>query len=156
MGGIDIEEVAATDPDAILTERVNPAVGLQGYQCRNLAFGLGLQGGQIGAFGRLLDAAYRLVIACDASLLEINPLVVTKNGDLIALDAKLNFDDSALYRHPELRELRDGLEDFPDLLDLLPAAVDWDGLVAYWPGTAGTVTLTAWTVDFLLEARAAG
>lgn len=101
-GGMDIEEVAAENPDAILIERVHPAVGLQGYQSRNLAFGLGLQGSQIGAFGRLLDAACRLVNACDASLLEINPLVVTGAGELLALDAKLDIDDNALFRHAEL------------------------------------------------------
>ncbi|MEZ5542463.1 MAG: ADP-forming succinate--CoA ligase subunit beta [Pseudomonadota bacterium] len=106
-GGMNIEEVAATDPAAILTESVHPAVGLQGYQTRNLAFGLGLQGSQIGAFGRLLHAACRLVNACDASLLEINPLVVTAAGDLLALDAKLDIDDNALFRHAELASLHD-------------------------------------------------
>jgi succinyl-CoA synthetase beta subunit len=106
-GGMNIEEVAATDPDAILVERVNPAVGLQAYQGRNLAFGLGLQGSQIGAFARLLDAACRLVYACDASLLEINPLVVTGAGELLALDAKLDIDDNALFRHAELARLHD-------------------------------------------------
>ncbi len=106
-GGMNIEEVAATDPAAILTELVNPAVGLQGYQSRNLAFGLGLQGSQIGAFARLLDAACRLVQSCDASLLEINPLVVTGDGELLALDAKLDIDDNALFRHAELAALRD-------------------------------------------------
>jgi len=106
-GGMNIEEVAATDPAAILTESVNPAVGLQGYQCRNLAFDLGLEGRQIGAFTRLLEAACRLVLACDASLLEINPLVVTGDGELLALDAKVDIDDNALFRHAELASLRD-------------------------------------------------
>ncbi len=106
-GGMNIEEVAATDPGAILTETVNPAVGLQGYQCRNLAFGLGLEGRQIGAFARLLDAACRLVQASDAGLLEINPLVVTGDGELLALDAKVDIDDNALFRHAELASLRD-------------------------------------------------
>jgi len=106
-GGMDIEEVAVSDPAAILIETVNPAVGLQGYQCRNLAFGLALEGRQTGDFARLLDAAYRLVMACDASLLEINPLVVTGDGRLLALDAKLDIDDNALFRHAELAQLRD-------------------------------------------------
>lgn len=106
-GGMNIEEVAASDPAAILTEIVNPAVGLQGFQSRNLAFGLDLQGSQIGAFTRLLDAASRLVVACDASLLEINPLVVTGAGELLALDAKLDIDDNALFRHAQLAALRD-------------------------------------------------
>ena len=106
-GGMDIEEVAATNPAAIHTETVNPAAGLQGYQCRNLAFALGLEGKQVSAFSRLLSAAYRLVLESDASLLEINPLVVTGAGELVALDAKVDLDDSALFRHPELAEVRD-------------------------------------------------
>jgi len=112
-GGMDIEEVAASDPDAILTETVNPAVGLQGYQCRNLAFALGLEGKQINAFSKLVTAAYRLVLACDASLLEINPLVVTESGDLLALDAKVDIDDNALFRHPKLADLRDTSQEDP-------------------------------------------
>jgi succinyl-CoA synthetase beta subunit len=106
-GGMDIEEVAARDPGAILTQVVNPAVGLQGYQCRNLAFGLGLSGDQIKAFGRLLSGLYRLFEQQDASLIEINPLVVTGAGDLLALDAKLDLDDNALYRHADAANLRD-------------------------------------------------
>ncbi|MGD8875268.1 MAG: acetate--CoA ligase family protein, partial [Gammaproteobacteria bacterium] len=88
-GGMDIETVAATDPQAIITETVHPAAGLQGYQCRNLAFALGLEGRQIGAFAAILQAASRLLLECDASLLEINPLVVTDDGALLALDAKV-------------------------------------------------------------------
>ena len=106
-GGMDIEEVAASDPAAILTEAVHPAVGLQAYQCRNLAFGLGLEGGQIKSFTRLLSGLYRLFEQEDASLVEINPLVVTSDGDLLALDAKLDIEDNALYRHANLNELRD-------------------------------------------------
>ena len=110
-GGMNIEEVAEQDPDAILTENVNPAVGLQGYQCRNLGFALGLEGKQVNAFAKILLAAYRLMQECDASLLEINPLVVTTDGKLIALDAKLDLDDNALFRHPELSELRDASQE---------------------------------------------
>ena len=110
-GGMDIEEVAASDPDAILTETVNPAAGLQGYQCRNLAFALGLEGKQVNAFSKLLAAAYRLLLECDASLLEINPLVVTADGELLALDAKVDLDDSALFRHPQLAGLRDNSQE---------------------------------------------
>ena len=112
-GGMDIEAVAASDPDAILTETVNPAVGLQAYQCRNLAFALGLEGRQINAFGKLVTAAYRLVLACDASLLEINPLVVTESGELLALDAKVDIDDNAVFRHPKLADLRDTRQEDP-------------------------------------------
>jgi succinyl-CoA synthetase beta subunit len=106
-GGMEIETVAARDPEAILTEAIIPAAGLQSYQCRNLAFGLGLKGRQVGLFASLLSAAYRLVQECDASLLEINPLVVTLAGELLALDAKLDLDDNALYRHKELADLLD-------------------------------------------------
>ena len=112
-GGMNIEEVAASDPDAILTETINPAVGLQGYQCRNLAFALGLEGRQINAFSKLLAAAYRLLLACDASLLEINPLVVTESGELLALDAKVDIDDNAVFRHPKLADLRDTSQEDP-------------------------------------------
>jgi succinyl-CoA synthetase beta subunit len=111
-GGMDIETMAARDPDAILTEAIIPAAGLQSYQCRNLAFGLGLKGRQVGAFTGLLSAAFRLAQECDASLLEINPLVVTTAGELLALDAKLDLDDNALFRHKELADLLDaGQED---------------------------------------------
>ena len=106
-GGMDIEEVAASDPHAILTEAVHPAVGLQGYQCRNLGFGLGLKGEQVKAFSRLLGGLYRLFEHEDASLVEINPLVVTAQGELLALDAKLDIEDNALYRHPAAADLRD-------------------------------------------------
>jgi len=112
-GGMDIEEVAASDPGAIHRERINPAVGLQAYQCRNLAFALGLEGKQIGAFATLLTAACRLMLECDASLLEINPLVVTDSGELLALDAKVDLDDNALFRHPRLAGLRDTRQEDP-------------------------------------------
>ena len=110
-GGMNIEAVAASDPDAIVTETVNPAVGLQGYQCRNLAFALELSGKQIGSFSKLLAAAYRLVMDSDAGLLEINPLVVTADGDLVALDAKVDLDDNALFRHPQLAQLHDASQE---------------------------------------------
>jgi len=110
-GGMNIEAVAASDPDAIVTETVNPAVGLQGYQCRNLAFALDLSGKQIGSFSKLLAAAYRLMLDSDAGLLEINPLVVTAGGDLVALDAKVDLDDNALFRHPQLAQLHDASQE---------------------------------------------
>jgi succinyl-CoA synthetase beta subunit len=110
-GGMNIEEVAASDPAAIITESVNPAVGLQGYQCRNLGFALELQGKQVGQLARLLAGAYQLLLDCDASLLEINPLVVTTDGELLALDAKVDLDDNALFRHAKLAELRDASQE---------------------------------------------
>ncbi len=106
-GGMDIEEVAAKTPEQIVTAHVNPAAGFQPYIARRLAFALGLEGEQIKAFGKLLGGLYRLFEKSDASLVEINPLVVTASGELIALDAKVNLDDNALYRHKDLAELRD-------------------------------------------------
>ena len=110
-GGMNIEEVAASDPDAIIIEHVNPAVGLQAYQCRNLAFALELAGGQVGALAKLLAGVYRLLQDCDASLVEINPLVVTSDGELVALDAKVDLDDNALFRHQQLAQLRDASQE---------------------------------------------
>jgi succinyl-CoA synthetase beta subunit len=111
-GGMDIEEVAAKTPDKILTSLVQPAAGLQSWQVRRLAFGLGLAGAQIKQLQKLMQGLYRAFEASDASLLEINPLVVTADGDLLALDAKINLDDNASYRHPDLVALRDvGQED---------------------------------------------
>ena len=110
-GGMNIEEVAASDPDAIIIEHVNPAVGLQAYQCRNLAFALELAGGQVGALAKLLAGVYRLLQDCDASLVEINPLVVTTGGELVALDAKVDLDDNALFRHEQLAQLRDASQE---------------------------------------------
>lgn len=106
-GGMEIEAVAAATPERILLTRVDPAVGLQPYQVRRLGFGLGLDGPQIKALGQLMDSLYRLFNECDASLVEINPLVVTDSGELVALDAKIELDDNALYRHPALEALRD-------------------------------------------------
>jgi len=96
-----------------LKEAVDPVVGLAGYQARNLAYGLGLHGAAAKNAGELIQQVYNAFIATDASLLEINPLVVTAAGDLLALDAKMNFDDNALYRHPDIRELRDLAEEDP-------------------------------------------
>ncbi|MCO5761319.1 MAG: ADP-forming succinate--CoA ligase subunit beta [Gammaproteobacteria bacterium] len=106
-GGMDIEEVAARTPERILTTHVHPAVGLMGWQSRKIGYGLGLTPDQVKALDKVMRGLYQLFIDCDASLVEINPLVVTSQGDLIALDAKLNLDDNALYRHPDLLALRD-------------------------------------------------
>ena len=106
-GGMNIEEVAAKEPDRILRIDVDPAAGLQGYQCRRLAFGLGLEGGQVAEFERIARALYRLYLERDLSLVEINPLIVTKDGALVALDAKINVDANALFRQPALAALRD-------------------------------------------------
>jgi succinyl-CoA synthetase beta subunit len=112
-GGMEIEEVAKENPAAILRERIHPAVGLQPYVARKLAFGLGLTAEQTQNAVPFLQSLYRAFIETDASLAEINPLVVTGDGRLIALDAKMNFDDNALYRHKDLLELRDLDEEDP-------------------------------------------
>ncbi|HEY6554227.1 MAG TPA: ATP-grasp domain-containing protein, partial [Vicinamibacteria bacterium] len=107
QGGMDIEEVAANDPQAILKEVVDPSVGFRAFQARKLAFGLGLPAGSVGAAVTFMQALYRAFELADCSLLEINPFLMTQQGALLALDAKITFDDNALYRHPEFKELRD-------------------------------------------------
>lgn len=112
-GGMEIEKVAEESPEKIIKEHVSPGMGLQAYQARKLAFSLGLNGEQHKNCVKFLTSLYRVYEATDASLAEINPLVVTKEGNVIALDAKLNFDDNALGRHPEILELRDLDEEEP-------------------------------------------
>jgi succinyl-CoA synthetase beta subunit len=106
-GGMDIEKVAAETPEKIFTIAIAPGAGLQDYQARQLAFGLGLEKEQMRQFGDLIKRMYRLYVETDASLVEVNPLIVTKSGDVIALDAKINIDSNALYRQPKIGELRD-------------------------------------------------
>ncbi len=106
-GGMDIEEVAAETPERIFTVDINPATGLQGYQVRKLGFGLGLDKAQLKQFSGIVHGLYRLFQECDASLVEINPLIVTKGGDVMALDAKINIEDNALFRQPRMLEWRD-------------------------------------------------
>jgi len=113
QGGMDIEEVAAKDPSAILKESVDPAAGFQPFQARKLAFGLGIPESLVGKAVPFMLSLYHAFEAVDGSLVEINPFLMTKAGDLFALDAKVNFDDNALYRHPELKELRDFDEEDP-------------------------------------------
>ena len=110
-GGVEIEKVAAETPEKILRTTVDPMLGLMPYQCRKLGFGLGLSGDQIGQFTKLLSGLAKLFIERDLGLVEINPLVVTKDGKLICLDGKINVDDNALYRQPELMEMRDASQE---------------------------------------------
>jgi succinyl-CoA synthetase beta subunit len=113
VGGVEIEEVARENPSAILRETIHPALGLEPYQARKLAFALGFTLEVVGAAVPFFQALYRAFIESDASLAEINPCVLTRNGRLVALDAKMTFDDNALYRHKEIRELRDLGEEDP-------------------------------------------
>jgi succinyl-CoA synthetase beta subunit len=112
-GGVEIEKVAEETPEKIFKAFIHPGLGLTAFQTRQLAFALGLRGTQVAQAGRMMTALYNAFIASDASLLEINPLIVTEDGSLLALDAKMNFDDNALYRHPEITELRDVSEEAP-------------------------------------------
>jgi succinyl-CoA synthetase beta subunit len=112
-GGVDIEETARRDPGAIRIEPIDPLLGLRPFQARRVAFGLGLKGEEVAQATRLMLALARAYEETDSSLAEINPLVVTERGGLVALDVKMNFDDSALFRHPEIRDLRDPEEEEP-------------------------------------------
>jgi succinyl-CoA synthetase beta subunit len=112
-GGVEIEVVAAEHPEKILKESIDPGVGFQAFQARRLAFGLDLDGGQVNEAVRLFTSLYRAFEGTDASLVEVNPFVVTQDGRLLALDAKMNFDDNALFRHNDVRELRDLNEEDP-------------------------------------------
>jgi succinyl-CoA synthetase beta subunit len=121
-GGMEIEEVAARTPEKILKVAIDPATGFMPFHGREIAFGLGLEGKQVGSAVKFLAAMYRAFVELDASLVEINPLVVTGGGEVIALDAKMNFDDNALFRHKEVAELRD--EDEEDAMELEAARHD--------------------------------
>ena len=112
-GGMDIEEVAAHTPEKITTVNIHPAAGLQPHQCRRMAFALGFTGAQVGEFQKIAMALYRLVMEKDASLVEVNPLIVTKDGSLVALDAKINIDANAVFRQPELAKMRDTAQEDP-------------------------------------------
>jgi len=144
-GGMDIEEVAAKTPDQILKMTVNRGTGVIPFQARQLAFGMGLDGPQSGKFAKVLDNLYRAFIETDASMVEINPLIVTKSGDLLALDAKVAFDDNALYRHADLKELRDLAEEDPLEVEASKFALNYirlDGTIGCMVNGAGLAMAT--------------
>jgi len=144
-GGMDIEEVAAKKPEAILKAAVDPLTGLSGFQVRQLAFGLGLDGDLLKPAAQLLNGLYRVFTETDASLAEINPTIVTRDGRVIALDAKLTFDDNALFRHPELRDLRDLNEEEPLEIDASKHSLNYiklDGNVGCMVNGAGLAMAT--------------
>ena len=116
-GGVEIEEVAAKHPEKIIKVAVDPATGIQPFHARKVAFGLGLEGNQVSSCVKFVMAMYRAFVELDCSIVEINPLVVTGAGDVIALDAKMNFDDNALYRHKDVEEMRDEDEEDPAELE---------------------------------------
>ncbi|MDP3158871.1 MAG: ADP-forming succinate--CoA ligase subunit beta [Reyranella sp.] len=144
-GGMDIETVAHETPEKIVKQTVDPAAGFQGYQGRKIAFALGLQGKQVAAFVSLLGNLYRAYTELDCSLIEINPLVVTAAGDVIALDAKMTFDDNALYRHTELEALRDLDEEDPAETEAAKYALNYvklDGEIGCMVNGAGLAMAT--------------
>ena len=144
-GGMEIEQVAKENPGAILKEVIHPAVGLQPYQARKIAFFLGLTGEQTTAAVPFLQALYRAFLDTDASLLEINPCVLTGEGKLVALDAKMTFDDNALFRHKDLRELRDLDEEDPLEVEASKYGLNYiklDGSVACMVNGAGLAMAT--------------
>ena len=144
-GGMEIEEVAAKDPDAIFKEYIDPAVGFQPYQARNLAFKLGLKPTQINEAVRFMTGLYKAFIDTDASLLEINPFITTKDDRLLALDCKINFDDNAIFRHKDLKELRDVAEEDPLEVEASKYALNYiklDGNIACMVNGAGLAMAT--------------
>jgi succinyl-CoA synthetase beta subunit len=144
-GGMEIEEVAANHPGKILRVGIDPASGISGFHGRRLAAGLGLSGKQASSFGKFVAAMYQAFTALDCAVIEINPLVVTGAGDVVALDAKISFDDSALFRHTELEKLRDEAEEDPKELEAAKFELNYvalDGNIGCMVNGAGLAMAT--------------
>jgi succinyl-CoA synthetase beta subunit len=144
-GGMDIEQVAAETPDAILKQYIDPGMGLEAFQARKIAFQLGLKAQQINPAVRFLTSLYKAFLDTDSSLLEINPFITTTDGRLFALDAKVTFDDNALFRHPDLRELRDITEEDPLEVEASKYSLNYiklDGTVGCMVNGAGLAMAT--------------
>lgn len=144
-GGMEIEEVAEHQPEKIQRVSVDPAAGISGFHARKLAFGLGLEGKQVAAFTRFVTAMYTAFVALDCAIVEINPLVVTGAGEVVALDAKVSFDDNALFRHPELEKLRDEAEEDPKELEANKHSLSYvalDGTIGCMVNGAGLAMAT--------------
>src|SRR5579859_344229 len=144
-GGMEIEEVAATHPEKILKVAIDPVTGFQQYHGREIAFGLGLEGKQVNTAVKFIGALYKAFIDLDCSIVEINPLVVTGSGDVIALDAKVNFDDNALFRHKDIEELRDESEEDPSELEAARHSLNYvklDGKIGCMVNGAGLAMAT--------------
>jgi succinyl-CoA synthetase beta subunit len=144
-GGMEIEEVAEHHPEKILRVAVDPAAGYSSFLGRRLAFALGLTGKQVAAFGKFVEAMYRAFIDLDCAIVEINPLVVTGAGEVVALDAKVSFDDNALYRHPDIEALRDEAEEDPKELEAAKYALNYvalDGVIGCMVNGAGLAMAT--------------
>jgi len=150
-GGVEIEEVAERSPDKILREVIDPAIGLQAYQARNLAFALGLPKASINKAVAFMTGLYKAFVESDCSLAEINPLVLTKQGDLLALDCKMGFDDNALYRHADVREMRDFAEEDPREVEAAKFDLSYiglDGNIACMVNGAGLAMATMDIIKF--------
>ena len=144
-GGMELEEVAAKDPDAIVKEYIDPAVGFQPYQGRKLAFALELKPAQINQAVHFMQGLYKVFVETDASLLEINPFITTKDDKLLALDCKMNFDDNAMFRHKDLKELRDVTEEDPLEVEASTYSLNYiklDGNIACMVNGAGLAMAT--------------
>ena len=150
-GGVDIESVAAKSPEKIIRQGIDPLAGLQPFQTRKVAKQLGFEHSQTKAATKLFDGLYRLFIGCDCSLVEINPLVVTKQGDVLALDAKFDFDDNALYRHPDIAAMRDTAEEDPREVEASKHGLNYiglDGNIACLVNGAGLAMATMDIIKF--------
>jgi succinyl-CoA synthetase beta subunit len=150
-GGVEIETVAAKSPEKIIREPVDSLAGLQPFQARKLAKQLGFDSSQIKAASKLFDALYRTFIGLDCSMVEVNPLVVTKNGEVLALDAKFNFDDNALYRHPDVAAMRDPAEEDPREVEASKHGLNYiglDGNIACLVNGAGLAMATMDIIKF--------
>ena len=144
-GGMEIEEVAEHHPEKIMRVAVDPASGIQAFHARKLAFGLGLQGKQVSAFTKFALAMYEAFLALDCAIVEVNPLVVTGAGDVVALDAKVSFDDNALYRHPDIEKLRDESEEDAKELEAAKYSLNYvtlDGSIGCMVNGAGLAMAT--------------
>jgi succinyl-CoA synthetase beta subunit len=150
-GGVEIESVAEKSPEKIMREAVDPLAGLQGFQSRKLARQLKFESGQIKAAAKLFDGLYRTFIGLDCSMVEVNPLVVTKKGEVLALDAKFTFDDNALYRHPEVAAMRDTAEEDPREVEASRHGLNYiglDGNIACLVNGAGLAMATMDIIKF--------
>ena len=144
-GGMDIEEVAEHSPEKILSLAIDPVTGLQAFHCNRVAFALGLEGAQVKSAAKFLNAMYKAFTKLDASMVEINPMVVTGAGDVMALDAKMNFDDNALYRHPDIEAMRDDTEENALELEAQKHALNYvalDGTIGCMVNGAGLAMAT--------------
>nr|MDQ2868908.1 ADP-forming succinate--CoA ligase subunit beta [Verrucomicrobiota bacterium] len=150
-GGVEIESVAEKSPEKIIREQIDPLAGLQPFQARKLATQLGFASSELKAAAKLFDGLYRTFIGLDCSMVEVNPLVVTKDGDVLALDAKFNFDDNALYRHPEVAMMRDTSEEDPREVEASKHGLNYiglDGNIACLVNGAGLAMATMDIIKF--------